>query len=101
MNAASVLFILKIRSFLNLFQGRSATYLKNHYRTVHLDEVHTVACPHCEYTSDTRHDLEMHVDQEHGGTNGSNGAPSPHAGPGGHPAAAAAEQGKETSVIAL
>ena len=59
---------------------------------MHLDEVHTVACPHCEYTSDTRHDLEMHVDQEHGnGTNGSNGAPSPHAG----------EQGKETSVIAL
>ena len=63
-----------------------------------------MACPHCEYTSDTRHDLEMHVDQEHGGTNGSNGTPSPHAhaGPGGgHPAAAAAEKGKETSVIAL
>ena len=93
MRAASVL--LKIRSyhsFISSFQGRSATYLKNHYRTVHLDEVHTVACPHCEYTSDTRHDLEMHVDQEHGGTNGSNGAPSPHA---------AGEQGKETSVIAL
>ena len=46
-----------------------------------------MACPHCEYTSDTRHDLDMHVDQEHGG---SNGAASP-----GHP------EGKETSVIAL
>ena len=57
---------------------------------MHLDEVHTVACPHCEYTSDTRLDLDLHVDQEHG--HGSNGAPSPHPHPG---------EGKETSVIAL
>ena len=52
---------------------------------MHLDEVHTVACPHCEYTSDTRDDLDMHVDQEHS----NNGAASPH------------PEGKETSVIAL
>ena len=71
------------------FQGRSATYLKNHIRTVHLEEVHTVACPHCEYTSDTRSDLDMHVDHEHiGGNNGDASPPE-------------AEGGKEKSVITL
>ena len=74
-------------------QGRSATYLKNHIRTVHLEEVHTVACPHCEYTSDTRSDLDMHVDHEHigGGGGGNNGDASP-------PEEAS---GKEKSVITL
>ena len=39
------------------YEGRSAIFLKNHIRTAHLDEVHTIACPFCEYTTDSRYQI--------------------------------------------
>ena len=49
----------------NVYQASTPIYLKNHIRTVHLEEVHTLTCPACEYTSDRSSDLEAHVEMEH------------------------------------
>ncbi len=47
------------------FQAASPAYLKNHIRTVHLEEVHTLNCPLCEYTSDKATDIDNHLDMDH------------------------------------
>ncbi|TRY81107.1 hypothetical protein TCAL_07797 [Tigriopus californicus] len=46
-------------------RASSYFYLKNHIRTSHLGEVHTVACPLCEYTSDAKGDIEAHLQEDH------------------------------------